>query len=100
LADPLLLKVIYNLMENAIRHGQTVTRISSYWEKKSDGCVDWIIEDDGIGIPLSLKKSIFSREVGKNTGLGLFLAREILAITGITIQEVGGEGEGARFLMN
>ena len=99
LADPLLLKVIYNLMENAIRHGQTVTRISSYWEKKSDGYVDWIIEDDGIGIPLSLKKSIFSREVGKNTGLGLFLAREILAITGITIQEVGGEGEGARFLM-
>lgn len=46
-----------------------------------------------------MKKHIFSREVGKNTGLGLFLAREILAITGITIEETGTEGKGAQFIM-
>jgi signal transduction histidine kinase len=33
----------------------------------------------------------------KNTGLGLFLSREILAITGITITENGTPGKGARF---
>jgi len=32
-----------------------------------------------------------------NTGLGLFLSREILAITSITIRETGIPGEGARF---
>jgi len=30
-------------------------------------------------------------------GLGLFLAREILAITGITLSETGTSGSGARF---
>ena len=99
LADPLLLKVIYNLMENAIRHGGKITRITSSWSRNKDGSLNWIIEDDGVGIPGYQKNRIFSREVGKNTGLGLFLAREILAITGITIEETGIEGEGARFVM-
>jgi signal transduction histidine kinase len=34
---------------------------------------------------------------GKNTGLGLFLSREILAITGITITENGIPGKDAQF---
>ena len=33
----------------------------------------------------------------KNTGLGLFLVREILSITGIKIRETGVPGKGARF---
>jgi len=45
------------------------------------------------------KKNIFKRGVGKNTGLGLFLVSEILALTGITIQENGEPGKGARFEM-
>lgn len=40
---------------------------------------------------------IFEQGFGKNTGLGLFLSREILAITGITITENGTPGKGARF---
>lgn len=99
LADPLLLKVIYNLLENAVRHGKKVTKITSSWHKEEDGTLKWIIEDDGIGIPHSQKTRIFAREVGSNTGLGLFLAREILAITGIAIEENGDEERGARFTM-
>ncbi len=34
---------------------------------------------------------------GKNTGLGLFLSREILGITDISICEKGEYGKGARF---
>ena len=97
LADPLLIKVIYNIMENSIRHGKTVTLISSNWVKNQDGGVNWIIEDNGTGIPENQKKDVFKREFGKNTGFGLFLAREILAITGITIKETGYEGKGVRF---
>ena len=40
---------------------------------------------------------IFERGYGKNTGLGVFLSREILSITGITITENGVPGKGARF---
>lgn len=37
---------------------------------------------------------------GKNTGLGLFLIREILGITGISICENGEPGKGVRFEMS
>jgi len=43
------------------------------------------------------KRVIFKRGFGENTGLGLFLARESLAITGITITETGEPGIGAWF---
>jgi signal transduction histidine kinase len=43
------------------------------------------------------KEKIFSYGFGKNTGLGLFLSREILSITGITIKETGEYQKGARF---
>jgi signal transduction histidine kinase len=52
-----------------------------------------------MGIPVDEKEQIFERGSGKNTGMGLFLAREILTITGITIQETGEPGKGARFEM-
>ncbi len=40
---------------------------------------------------------IFNRGFGKNTGFGLFLICEVLAITGMTIRETGELGKGARF---
>lgn len=95
-ADPLLEKVFYNLMENAIRYGQTITAISIY-PQVSDTGLSLIFEDNGVGVEEEQKKEIFKRDVGKNTGMGLFLTSEILAITGITIEENGIFGKGARF---
>ncbi|PKL57911.1 MAG: sensor histidine kinase, partial [Methanomicrobiales archaeon HGW-Methanomicrobiales-5] len=37
------------------------------------------------------------RGFGKHTGLGLFLSREILSITGISITETGTPDKGVRF---
>jgi len=54
-------------------------------------------EDDVDDVPAGEKERIFTRGFGKNTGLGLFLSREILAITGITIRETGESGKGVRF---
>jgi len=54
-------------------------------------------EDNGSGIPENLKERIFDRGYGTNTGFGLFLIREILDITRITIRETGTPGTGARF---
>jgi signal transduction histidine kinase len=56
-----------------------------------------MIEDNGVGIPEKDKEKIFEQGYGKHTGLGLFLAKEILAITGISIRETGTPGTGARF---
>ncbi|PWR73072.1 HAMP domain-containing histidine kinase [Methanospirillum lacunae] len=56
----------------------------------------WIIEDNGIGIGQDKKDRIFRKGVGHNICLGLFLTREILDITGLSINETGREGDGAR----
>ena len=56
-----------------------------------------IVEDDGLGIPEDVKGRIFDQAFGRHTGYGLFLCREILGITGMTISETGEEGRGARF---
>ena len=53
--------------------------------------------DNGVGISSGDKKKLFRKGFGKHTGLGLFLSREILAITGITIIENGEPGSGVQF---
>lgn len=95
-ADPLLERVIYNIVDNALRYGGKLSRITSYWYQTEAEAV-WVISDDGVGIPAHMKERIFRKGVGKNTGLGLFLTREILDITGLSITETGREGEGAVF---
>jgi PAS domain S-box-containing protein len=95
-ADPLLEKVFYNLIENAVRYGGKITTIRFSVEER-DGDHVIVCEDDGVGVPHEEKEQIFERGFGKNTGLGLFLAREILDITGITIRENGEPGKGAQF---
>jgi PAS domain S-box-containing protein len=95
-ADPLVEKVFYNLAENTLRHGQQVGAIRISWQEGPDGLVI-MYEDDGAGVPDDAKEKIFRREYFQNTGLGLYLIREILAITGIRIRECGVHGTGARF---
>jgi PAS domain S-box-containing protein len=97
-ADPLLGKVFYNLYDNSLRHGKHVTEIQVHYALIPDGLF-LIWEDNGTGVPEDMKEQIFERGVGENTGMGLFLAREILGITDISISEAGEEGMGARFEM-
>jgi len=95
-ADPILNKVFYNLLDNAVMHGQKVSTITVSALEVPEGLVIFW-EDDGVGIPADEKEKIFSREYGNHTGLGLFLAREICSVTGITLKENGEPGKGARF---
>jgi PAS domain S-box-containing protein len=96
--DPLLEKVFYNLIDNSIRHGEHVTRITIRSEFTGDD-LQIVIEDNGVGVPDKEKERIFRREYFKNTGFGLFLSREILAITNLSIHEKGVFGEGVRFII-
>jgi PAS domain S-box-containing protein len=95
-ADPLLEKAFYALLENALRHGERIDRIRLSWRSEGEDVVI-IVEDNGVGVPPTEKQRIFSRGTGRNTGYGLFISREILSITGLSIHETGTFGEGARF---
>jgi signal transduction histidine kinase len=98
-ADPLFERVLYNLLDNALKYGgnsMTTIRITS---REVDAGLIVTCEDNGEGIAQEDKPYLFERGFGKNTGLGLFLSREILSITGITIAETGEPGKGARFEM-
>ena len=87
-ADPMIEKVFYNLFDNAFRYGEGLTKIRISSTVNGDKLVI-CFEDDGIGISLDDKERIFMQGYGKNTGLGLFLSREILSITGMSIRESG-----------
>ncbi|WP_319580447.1 PAS domain S-box protein [uncultured Methanospirillum sp.] len=95
-ADPLLVKVFHNLIDNALRYGEKISEIRFSGSAGPAGYTI-ICEDDGVGIPDQFKQKIFNREYFKHTGFGLNLSRDILEITGITIIENGEAGKGARF---
>ena len=96
-ADPLFEKVFCNLIDNSLKYGGDQLRIIRISAQERDNCLVITYDDDGVGIADADKARIFERGFGNHTGFGLFLSREILSITGITITETGVPGDGARF---
>ena len=99
-ADPLIERVFSTLVDNAFRYGTTLTELRCSAHESPAGLVV-IIEDNGIGIAQDKKEQIFEKEAARTPGQShsLFLAREILSMTGITLRETGRAGKGARFEM-
>jgi PAS domain S-box-containing protein len=95
-ADTLLERVFYNLVDNANKYGGNISELRMSGTETPEGFII-TCEDNGMGIPYDKKEDIFNREYFKSTGFGLFLSREILALSGITIKETGEPGKGARF---
>jgi signal transduction histidine kinase/GNAT superfamily N-acetyltransferase len=98
-ADPLIRDVLNHLVENGIQHGRTLKNMVVWYQKAPEG-INLVIDDDGIGIPEGMKEKIFEYDSGGYSGLGLFICRQILGITGMTIVENGKEGKGARFVIH
>ncbi|MFA4876232.1 MAG: PAS domain S-box protein [Methanoregula sp.] len=96
-ADPLFEKVFFNLIDNSLKYGGEQLRTIRISSVEKDGSLLITYRDDGTGIAESDKSHLFERGFGKHTGLGLFLSREILSITGISIRETGTPGTGAVF---
>jgi len=97
-ADRMFEKVLHCLFENSIRHGHGVSEITVTFAEQDDHGV-LTVRDNGRGVSPAEKNRIFERGYGENTGYGLFLSREILSLTGITVSECGIPGEGACFEM-
>jgi PAS domain S-box-containing protein len=95
-ADPLLENVFFTLAGNVVLHGNTATELTFRYMESAEG-LTLFFEDNGVGIHTDMKEKIFDRRYKEKKGIGLFLVREILSITGITIRETGEPGKGARF---
>ena len=92
-SDILIYRMLYNLVENAIKYNRTGGRVTVTARQKEKH-VYLSVEDTGNGIPEELKDRVFepffrvdksrSRELG-GVGLGLALVREIVIVPGSSI---------------
>ena len=96
-ADLLLEKVFYNLIDNAMKYGGPAMTTIRFTQHRDGDSVVIACEDDGLGLSEEARKNLFRRGYGKHTGYGLFMIREVLAISGLTITERSQPGRGARF---
>lgn len=95
-ADAQFNHVFDRLLEFASGDGETpfMVRIHTV---RGDGTLRVIVEDNGPGIPREEKEHLFDLKGDDSGRRGLFIAREILSITGISLEETGEPGTGSRF---
>jgi PAS domain S-box-containing protein len=94
-ADSLLKSILYNLIDNTLRHGEDVSRIRLSVEREGRQIV---YQDDGVGMPLE-EREAFNGEIDETSTHGLVLIKRIIESYRWTIREEGRPGEGGRFVM-
>jgi len=96
-ADPLLPRVFYTLLENSLRNSTVENHAITLSTREDNDTLLIIYTDNGYSIPKEEKEKIF--DVGNRSGTirGLFLIRELLGFTGITLRETGKPGGGILF---
>ena len=91
--NSLIERVFFALAKNVLTHAKDATDVTINYEIVKDGLL-LFFRDNGPGISDTNKDKIFEQGYGSQKGMDLFLVREILSITGITIRETGTYGEG------
>jgi signal transduction histidine kinase len=101
-----LRQIVMDLVENAVKYspGGGTVRVSA---QRRDDTVEVKVDDEGIGIPQAEQTRIFAKfyraeGAGRDlasggTGLGLFIAKELLAAMRGRIWVDSREGEGSSF---
>ena len=104
-----LRQIVTDLVENAVKYspGGGTVRVSA---RRRDDSVEVSVDDEGIGIPQSEQGRIFAKfyraeSSGRDlasggTGLGLFIAKELLAAMHGRISVRSAEGEGSTFVFS
>lgn len=95
----LLLQVFINLVVNANRHTECgVIKISAEFQKKS-GETEFIVADDGSGIPEEVRAHIFEKgySADGSSGLGLTICEDIMKTHGGSIRLVSTSADGTVF---
>jgi signal transduction histidine kinase len=97
-----VIQVLANLVDNALRFTPSGGRISAACEP-ADGRLLVTVVDDGPGIPPEHLPRVFERfwkgETGgkRGSGLGLYIAQQVVGAHGGRIQADNAPGRGARF---
>jgi signal transduction histidine kinase len=105
-ADPSLLQIVYdNLLNNAVKYGRErgLVRIAG---RRRDGQAELHVWNDGPGVPPDQADNLFGKfyrlrnpeEKERGTGLGLFIAREIVQRHGGDIRAVSRPGHSIDFV--
>jgi len=99
MAGILFEEMIANIVENAVKHsGGSILKISA--SEEGDYC-RISIEDDGKGIPDSMKENIFNKKFkgkeSKGSGLGLYIVKKLVEKYGGRIEVSDGTKKGTRF---
>lgn len=103
-ADPILLThILTNLLANAGHHAHAAVRISAM---AADGFVEFHIDDDGPGVPPTLRSRLFERfargeggDRSGGSGLGLAIVKGFADAMGIAVAAGDAPGGGARFTL-
>lgn len=102
----LIVKVLINLLENAIRHTPPDSKIALTVKKKNDG-VEMVVSDTGEGIAEQIRDQLFDRFVTmekeitdgkKGMGLGLAICKAIIEAHGGRIHVEPNQPQGAKFV--
>ncbi|MFT6358422.1 MAG: signal transduction histidine kinase [Saprospiraceae bacterium] len=102
-----LTSVALNLLENAVKYGDTNPEITTTLSLKNNEII-WKVADNGIGISDKEKGNVFEKfyRVGseetrttKGTGLGLYIVKEIIGAHGGTIKVVDNQPKGTEFVI-
>lgn len=96
LADPLLDRVFGIFLDNTARHGGRASLANICHHVEGDE-VSIVYQDDGVGVAEGEKALIFEKGYGRGGGLGLYIARQILEVSGMQVRENGRPGQGACF---
>ncbi len=101
LADSFIRQLFYNLIDNTVKYGKSITTIRVHFEKTESGMLKLIYEDDGVGVSVENKRYLFTEgfSTGGSKGFGLFFIRRMMDVYGWMIQETGKSGEGAKFII-
>jgi len=101
LADSFLSQLFYNFIDNTRKYGKKTTTIRVHFEEADQDSLKLVYEDDGVGIPLENKPSLFKEgfSTGGSTGFGLFLTKKMMDVYGWKIEENGESGTGAKFTL-
>lgn len=101
-------RVLYNLIDNAIKFSHSNSKIKVSTEEKGDK-IFISVKDYGIGIPKESIKKIWERfyktdtsrgKDKKGTGLGLSITKEIIQAHGENINVISTEGVGTEFVFS
>jgi PAS domain S-box-containing protein len=105
-ADPDKVRQVFNiLVENALRYSPAGGTVTVGARRNADR-VEVRVADEGMGIPASEQERIFrkfyraesaARDGAAGTGLGLFIAKELVTAMGGRIWVDSTEGEGSSF---